>query len=253
MNTVEQVVAELERAEETLEKLKSTCGEGLLKGKVLDAELSNLRDHLLKEVPATSPAFAAIERQSIQINTVWSDLDGYVRRANCEPIDRWLRAVNQALSTFDPEYIAKQGALKDNYYFSPREQFLALSRVLQIMRRAKSSLRYVDQYMDETVLNLVELLPDTVNVSLLTTHPKPGFALLYRALKANRAALEAREGAGFHDRFIVIDEHEVWVVGTSLNSIGDKGTTIHQNKEETELTRALADVANWWTGGTPIA
>jgi hypothetical protein len=136
-------------------------------------------------------------------------------------------------------------------YFSPGERYEALRHVLGILRRASSAVCLVDRYIDELALDFAVALEDKIEVRLLTEFPSKALPHLYRAVRAKRGTIEARQGGGFHGRYVVIDGREAWILDASLKDIAEKGTSIHR-VPDADLQKTLDDIAAWWASATAI-
>lgn len=55
-----------------------------------------------------------------------------------------------------------------------------------------------------------------------------------------------------HDRFVVLDNKEVWHLEVSINGFGKDAFMINKAVDEEQRKRFLLDFSNWWSNGTPI-
>ena len=245
-----QALRELEDARTTLGKMVALLAKGHLRGGDAEVEIRRVKDRLLEAVPKDSPAFPPIDKISRSILVIYSHRDdGYV--SDGRKVTAWYAAIDEAIKAIRPDVLG-DGGDRDEYYFSPGQRYDALRTVLTIMRRATKKVLLIDPHMGDTVLDLARALTPTVRVELLTTHDKPHFPRLYHALVGQRGEVEARRGTGFHDRFVVVDERDVWTVGSSFNSLGDKATSIHRLRDTNEIEKQLRDAAGWWSGANLV-
>lgn len=64
--------------------------------------------------------------------------------------------------------------------------------------------------------------------------------------------IEARKSDKFHDRYYIIDEDQVWILGTSYNKAGQRATLLSRIKKETEKQKIISDFKKWWSSATKI-
>jgi hypothetical protein len=244
-----QVLGELENAQTILVQMLNDFVHGRLKGADATAAVGGIKERLLRVIPKDSLAFPPIDRISLAPLSVWSHMDGYA--SSDRPIVLWHTAIENAIRAIRPDVLGDGGDC-DEYYFSPGQRYDALRTVLGIMRRATVKVLLIDPYMDDAALDLARTLDAGVRVELLTTNNWPMFARLYQALVGQRGEVEARRGTGFHDRFVVVDERDVWTVGSSFNSLGEKATSIHRLRDPSEIEKQLRDVVAWWSRAVPV-
>lgn len=244
-----EVLSELENAQTILNRMANDFANMRLKGADATAAMGGIKDRLLRVIPKDSYAYPPIDRVSLAPLAVWSHMDGYL--SDDSPIVFWHKAVHDAIAAVRPDLLG-EGGDRDEHYFSAGERYDALRAVLGIMHRAARKVLVIDPHMDETALDLVRALAPEVQVDLLTTHDKPHFPRFYHLLIAQRGGVEARRGVGFHDRFIVVDERDVWTVGSSLNHFAEKGTSINRLRDDREIEKHLRDASEWWAAATPV-
>lgn len=110
----------------------------------------------------------------------------------------------------------------------------------------------MDKYLDELVFDYIESLDLAISVRLLTANKKPIFKPLFKSLKDQRQNLEAKTFLGCHDRFIVVDENQVWHLGASFNGFGKEAFMFNNVVDEVERSRFLADLTEWWKNGEDL-
>jgi hypothetical protein len=100
--------------------------------------------------------------------------------------------------------------------------FDAYEFVCEIIRRANSSIIIIDNYMDESVLKLLTKRKEGVKVQLLMKKISPSFELDIQKYNAQYPTIEAHSFIDSHDRFILIDQIELYHIGASLKDLGKK-------------------------------
>lgn len=143
--------------------------------------------------------------------------------------------------------------LPEEIFFSA-ESYLDIQRALaRVLRQAKKSIWICDPYMDEIIVEEV-LSVNAEENKLLTTQVKTLFKQRLVAARAQykRKIIEARVSNKFHDRFYIVDEDQVWALGTSLNKAGAKATLLIKLKSDEEKQSIMRDFNDWWASGTEI-
>jgi hypothetical protein len=120
------------------------------------------------------------------------------------------------------------------------------------MKRAAKELVIVDPYLDDTVFDYIESLDSNIVIRMLTESKKAVFPKLLKAFVLKRSNVEARECSACHDRFLIIDQNEIWHLGASINHAGKKAFMIIKVSEQMEKDDFLKNYQSWWGCGIPI-
>jgi hypothetical protein len=138
--------------------------------------------------------------------------------------------------------------------------FDALAAIGKVLSSATNTLLIVDPYMDEKVLTHFSVLaPEKVNLNLLADRKtvKPGLqpaAAAWSKQYGSQRPLEARLAlpGTLHDRLIVVDNKEVWVLTQSFNAFAARApATIVRTDDETSVLKVAAYSAIW-SSAAPI-
>jgi phage regulator Rha-like protein len=109
----------------------------------------------------------------------------------------------------------------ENGIFFDGQVFDAYVFISDLIRSANTSISLIDNYIDESVLLLLTKRKPGVNATIYT---KPDKALQLDMIKHNSqyAPVEIKELSASHDRFLIIDEKELYHIGASLKDLGKK-------------------------------
>lgn len=109
----------------------------------------------------------------------------------------------------------------ENGIFFDGQVFDAYVFISDLIRSAKTSISLIDNYIDESVLLLLTKRKPGVRVTIYT---KPGKALQQDVDKHNSQyePVEVKELTASHDRFLIIDDKELYHIGASLKDLGKK-------------------------------
>ena len=100
--------------------------------------------------------------------------------------------------------------------------FDAYKLAADLVRSAKESLVLIDNYVDESVLTLFTKRQDGVKALIYTQRITPQFRLDLERHNAQYPPVEVKEIRNVHDRFLILDQTEVYHIGASLKDLGKK-------------------------------
>lgn len=109
----------------------------------------------------------------------------------------------------------KEGVLFDGQIFD------AYVFVCDLIRRAKKRIILIDNYVDETVLTLLDKRADGVNATISTKRPDRMLRLDIRRHNDQYSQIDIRITSNIHDRFMVIDDI-LYHIGASIKDLGKK-------------------------------
>lgn len=100
--------------------------------------------------------------------------------------------------------------------------FEAYKFVSDIIRTANQSLILIDNYIDDSVLTLLSKRKNEVKVIIFTKEISKQSSLDLAKYNSQYPPLEIKEFTQSHDRFLIIDNKEVYHFGASLKDLGKK-------------------------------
>ena len=112
--------------------------------------------------------------------------------------------------------IPNQGIFFDGQVFD------AYELASKIIRSAKKSIVLIDNYIDESTLTHLSKKTKAVKVLLLTKTMSNKLTLDIKKANEQYGNFEVRVFASSHDRFIIIDNSDVYHLGASLKDLGKK-------------------------------
>ena len=110
----------------------------------------------------------------------------------------------------------KQGIFFDGQIFD------AHKFVSDLIRKAEKSIILVDNYVDDSVLTLFTKRKKDVNVFIFTANLSKALMIDLKKFNAQYPKIEAKEFNYSHDRFMIIDDEDVYHFGASLKDLGKK-------------------------------
>jgi len=115
------------------------------------------------------------------------------------------------------DYVPQQ-----NHIFYDGQIFDAYLFVSDIIKSAKNSIKLIDNYIDESTLVLFTKRDTKVNMTIYTSKISKQLQLDLKKHNAQYSKIEIRKFDLSHDRFLIIDEKQVYHFGASLKDLGKK-------------------------------
>ena len=117
--------------------------------------------------------------------------------------------------------------------FFEGQVFDAYALASKIIRSAQKSIVLIDNYIDET--SLIHLAKKNAGVKVLLLSPNANKQVALDVKKANEqyGNFEVKTFSKSHDRFLIIDDSEVYHLGASLKDLGKKWFAFSKLNKET--------------------
>ncbi len=135
--------------------------------------------------------------------------------------------VEQRLSLHDENFDTLFKALEDKSLiptqgiFYNGQTFDAYKFINDLIKSAKKDIKLLDNYIDETVLTLFSKVPN-IKVTIYTKTITKQLKLDLEKYNSQYNNIEIKKFENSHDRFLIIDENEVYHIGASLKDLGKK-------------------------------
>lgn len=98
----------------------------------------------------------------------------------------------------------------------------AYSLIIKIIKQAKEKILIIDNYIDDTILEILAKKNKKVEVVILTSNNCNLTKLDIEKFNKQYPALKLAKTSIFHDRFIIIDNKNLYHIGASLKDLGKK-------------------------------
>ncbi|MDR3246658.1 MAG: ORF6N domain-containing protein [Prevotellaceae bacterium] len=112
--------------------------------------------------------------------------------------------------------------LPEKGVFVDGQVYDAYTFVSSLIRKAKKSLILIDNYIDDTILTLFTKRANNVAVIFYTKNISKQLRLDVAKHNAQYEPITVIEFADAHDRFLIIDDKELYHIGASLKDLGKK-------------------------------
>ena len=129
---------------------------------------------------------------------------------NDSKVDAILNAIEEK-GTPQKQHIFYDGQIFDAYLF-----------VSDIIKSAKNSIKLIDNYVDESTFILFTKRDAKVNMTIYTSRISKELQLDLEKHNAQYPKIEIEKFELSHDRFLIIDEKEIYHFGASLKDLGKK-------------------------------
>jgi hypothetical protein len=147
-------------------------------------------------------------------------LKGYAIHNRMEILEKKVNSIEIKNNEFDLIINTKlppnQGIFFDGQIFD------AYSFVSKLIKSAKTSITLLDNYIDESVLTLLSKRNKGVDVIIYTKSISKQLKLDLERFNTQYEPIQIKEFTKSHDRFLIIDETEVFHIGASLKDLGKK-------------------------------
>lgn len=124
----------------------------------------------------------------------------------------------------------KEQEFKEKIFFDG-QIYDAYSLIIDIIKKAKSKILIIDNYIDDTILEILSKKNKDVEVVILTSNNCNITKLDISKFNKQYPILKIAKSNKFHDRFIVIDNNELYHIGASLKDLGKKCFAISKMEE----------------------
>ena len=146
------------------------------------------------------------------------------------------RRIDEVFKHLDADIPPMQGIFYDGQVFDA-DRFVS-----DLIRKAKQSIVLIDNYVDDTVLTLLDKRSEGVSATIYTQRVSSQFQLDVDRHNSQYPLIEIKRFNKAHDRFLLID-NEVYHIGASIKDLGKKwfGFTLMRDITATELIKKIKD------------
>jgi phage regulator Rha-like protein len=117
----------------------------------------------------------------------------------------------------------------------------AYSIIIDIIKKANKKILIIDNYIDDSVLKMLAKKKNNVEVVILTSDKSNIDTLDIKKFNKEYPILKVAKTNKFHDRFIVIDNKEMYHLGASIKDMGKKCFAINRI-EDVEIIEKIVSL-----------
>ena len=146
------------------------------------------------------------------------------------------KRIDEVFKRLDANIPPIQGIFYDGQVFD------AYRFVSDLMRKAERSIVLIDNYVDDTVLTLLDKRENGVTATIYTQRISSQFQLDVDRHNTQYPPIEIKQFNKAHDRFLLVDD-EVYHIGASIKDLGKKwfGFTLMRDIMATELINKIKE------------
>lgn len=146
------------------------------------------------------------------------------------------KRIDEVFRRLDADIPLRQGIFYDGQIFD------AYHFVSELIRKAKRSIVLIDNYVNDSVLTLLDKRTEGVSATIYTQHVSKQFQLDIDRHNAQYPLIDIKMFNKAHDRFLLID-NEVYHIGASIKDLGKKwfGFTLMRDITASGLLNKIKD------------
>jgi hypothetical protein len=176
----------------------------------------------------------------IWANKVLKDflLKGYAVNHRLSQLENDMHTVKNKLNEFD--FHIKTALPPSEGIFFNGQVFDAWVFATDLVKTAKKSIVLIDNYVDEQVLLLLSKRKENVSAKIYSMNLSKQFHLDLKKHNSQYPEIHVQKFNKSHDRFLIIDEQEIYHIGASLKDLGKKWFAFSKmNIESLEILNKL--------------
>ncbi len=180
---------------------------------------------------------------SIQIMKAFIEMRKFIM-SNAQVFDR-LTNVEYKLIEHDKKFdkvfneLQRDENIKQKIFFKG-QIYDAYSLVVKLIKRANKKIVIIDNYIDDSVLDILMKKKKDVEVEIVTSNNCKIENLDVSKFNEEYPSLKITQNNKFHDRFILIDNKELYHLGASIKDLGKKCFGITKIEDEDILNKFVA-------------
>ena len=115
----------------------------------------------------------------------------------------------------------------------------AYSLIIDIIKKANKKISIIDNYVDDSVLKMLTKKKNSVEVIILTSNKSNIQNIDIQKFNKEYPILKVARTNKFHDRFIVIDNKEMYHLGASIKDLGKKCIAINKIEDSKIIEKII--------------
>jgi hypothetical protein len=138
--------------------------------------------------------------------------------------------------------------------FPKGTQYEAYKEIKNILRSATKEILIVDNYLDDSVLDMLEALPAQPSLRLLTSRAPKDFQVSVKKFSSQyQQAIEVKvHHKEIHDRAVVIDDADFYALGASIKDAGAQLFFINRVEDPGNIARLRTELQTIWASAKPL-
>ena len=112
--------------------------------------------------------------------------------------------------------------------------------IIDIIKKANSKIMIIDNYIDDSILNMLSKKKTSVEVVITTSEKSNISQLDIQKFNKQYPVLKVAKTNKFHDRFIVIDNKKLYHLGASIKDLGKKCFAINKIEDTSIIDQLIS-------------
>lgn len=154
-----------------------------------------------------------------------------------------LKNLRSFLDVIENEIISQNKLLPPKQFIIlPGQAFTASKIIEAILIIATKSIKIVDNFMSEESVKIIETANSQRDLYIITKNPTSKFiGAIKQAKKGRKGLTEVRESFAFHDRYLIVDDSDIYLCGSSLDYLGINKPGAIVKIEEKQIAKIITD------------
>ena len=115
------------------------------------------------------------------------------------------------------------------------------SLIIDIIKRANQKILIIDNYIDDSIFKMLTKKKKNVEVKIVTSSKSKIQNLDIQKFNKQYPSLKVTYTNQFHDRFIVIDEKELYHCGASIKDLGKRCFAINKIEDREIIEKIIEE------------
>lgn len=120
----------------------------------------------------------------------------------------------------------------------------AYSLIIDIIKRANQKILIIDNYIDDSILKMLSKKKSNVQATILSSSKGKINEVDIQKFNEEYPKLIVEKTSKFHDRFIVIDNEELYHLGASIKDLGNKCFGINKIEDKEYIRKITSEYKN---------
>ena len=117
----------------------------------------------------------------------------------------------------------------------------AYSLIIDIIKKASKKILIIDNYIDDSILKMLAKKKKNVEVVILTSNKSNIQNIDVQKFNKEYPILKIAKTNKFHDRFIILDNEEMYHLGASIKDLGKKCFGINKIEDKEIIEKIIGD------------
>ena len=144
-------------------------------------------------------------------------LHGYAISNRLENLEQRVSKTEQQI-----EYFVRTSLPPREGIFADGQIYDAFEFIERLIKSAQKSLLLIDNYVDEAVLTMMSEKQTGVTIDIYTKDITKALQLAEKNFNTQYGGLALHTTQTFHDRFLIIDDNTIYLIGASLKDAGKR-------------------------------